>query len=690
MRTKINTKGKGVARLLAILPIYLFALLPLVSCSDEPDGENFYVFKGQMMSDFLKTNEQYSKFAEIVERAGLMNQLSTYGAFTCFVPNDSAVNIFLRQHGKQTVMDLTDEQCDTIARTHLVNNMYTTHDMQDGVLASANMNRRFLEVGHTTDQNGNPVVIVNRQAHIYYTLQDDSVKNGIMQPIDHVLESSSRMLPDIVDDNPNVSIFDAALKATGLRDSLYKFRDESYDPSRFPVYTYTSDIHKEAATVPDEKAKGFTLFIVPDKILEQKYNIPTGGGEQTLRALYNLACQIYDEVYPEDVNSESHSFSHLTDRKNPLNRFVAYHILDRNAKGVNFLTPKYDVSIVTSIANPTDWYTTMLPYTLMKVEKLTVMKWQQDGIIGERYINRRTDDLYTIPGSHLQPTVAGGYANDAINGCYFYVDSYLAFNKTMRDNVCNCRIRFDFATIFPELMTNDIRLNGTEADMKREDPAFDMTHKFGRNYYFPDGYLDGVTLKGTAYLVYRRPHDFYYNYQGDEMNLRGNYDFTFRLPPVPVEGDYQVRIGFPATSTRGIAQIYLDGQPQGIPLDMRKRLNDPSILGSNFRSYSDMTEKQKQEDRKILKNLGYYRAPTSLYHYNGAGSTVKGYFCDLANTYRMVLCTAHMKPGENHYLRIRAVSSKMGNDNEFMLDYLELVPKSVYGVSDGDAQEDDL
>ena len=59
-------------------------------------------------------------------------------------------------------------------------------------------------------------------------------------------------------------------------------------------------------------------------------------------------------------------------------------------------------------------------------------------------------------------------------------------------------------------------------------------------------------------------------------------------------------------------------------------------------------------------------------------------------TFRIVLCTVHVKPGADHYLRIRSVSSKMGNDNEFMLDYLEIVPKSVYGVTDEGAQEDDL
>jgi hypothetical protein len=37
-----------------------------------------------------------------------------------------------------------------------------------------------------------------------------------------------------------------------------------------------------------------------------------------------------------------------------------------------------------------------------------------------------------------------------------------------------------------------------------------------------------------------------------------------------------------------------------------------------------------------------------------------------------------------------ASDGKQGNNNEFMLDYLELVPKSVYGVDGDGDMEDDL
>lgn len=685
---------KNIYRKIVMATAFLTVMAPLalVSCSDEPDSENYYTFTGEMMSDYLKSRSQYSKFTEIVSRAGLMSTLSTYGAYTCFVPDNNAVDIYLQGRGKQSVSDLTDADCDTIARTHIVNNMYTTFDMQNGVLASANMNRRYIEVYQDTATN---IVLVNRQAHIYRELQNDSVENGVMQPIDRVLESSNSMLPDIIAQNSRVSIYNAALEATGLRDSMFRYKDENYDASVYETYRYISDVNKEAATVPDEHLYGYTAFLVPDDILKEKYNIPVENRTEALKALYNLACTIYDKMYPEDVNADYHDFNHLTDRRNPLNRFMAYHILDRNAKGVNFLTPKYDVGIVISEMNPNDWYTTMLPYTMMKFERLTVRKWVGEDTYGERYINRRHDDIYQIRGSHILPTVESDVINDAINGCYFYIDDYVAFDETMRDNVWNCRVRMDFGTIFPELMTNDIRLNGTQSDMKKQDPDYDETHKYGRNYYFPNGYLDGVNLP-TGVFVYRRPHDYYWSYEGDEMNLRGNYDFTFRIPPVPTEGDYQIRLGYAATGTRGIAQVYFGTKgkilPQGIPLDMRKNLADASILGTDFnkKKYTEMNDEEKQEDRKTLKNLGYYRGARGGYHYNGAGATTTTRFCDNKETFRIVLCTVHITPGEDYYLRIRCVSSKMGNDNEFMIDYLELVPKSVYGVTDEGAQEDDL
>ncbi len=664
--------------LMTVLVACAFGMM--TGCSDEPDSSNYYTFTGEMMSEYLKNHSEFSEFTTIVERADMMDLLSAYGHYTCFAPTNEAFERYYQKRGIKSSSDLTDADCDTIARTHLVGNMYATSEMNDGVLTTANMNRRYIEVSHDLDSDSNAVVFLNRSAHIIFTMQDDSVENGIMQPVTEVLESSNRMLPDVMRTNPRISLFFSALVATGLVDSLYQFRDDSYNAKDYPRYKYTSHVNKETATVPDEKKYGFTAFVPTDSVLSTLYGITT------LEQLYQKACEIYDAVYPEDANSEAHSFANLTDRKNPLNRFIAYHILDRDVKGWNYLTPLNDIGIITTLMNPVDWYETMLPHTMMKFERLTVRKFAGSSTVGQRYINRRYDDDYQILGTQVQRAIEKEYTQDALNGRYFYIDDIVAFSETTRDIVHNCRIRMDFSTIFPELMTNDIRQNGNP---KYQDPDFDETAKYGRNFYFPNGYLKNVTSAG--YFVYRRPHDYYDCYEGDEMNLFGNYDITFKIPPVPYEGEWQVRMGYAQEPTRGIAQVYFDGKPQGIPLDMTIALNDASILGSSWVSdYSSMTTTQLSEDQKTLKNKGYYRGAAGGYRYNGAGGTTTTVFATQTQTFRIVLCTVHMDPNQDHFLRIRSVSSKMGNDNEFMLDYLELVPKSIYGVTDEGQIEDML
>ena len=682
--------------------------LGLTSCSDEPMAENYYTFTGEMMSDYINNRPQYSDFAYIVREAGLMDLLSAYGHYTCFLPSNTAVEAYLQKKGLSQVSDLSQAQCDTIARTHLVNNIYGTIDMNDGTLNTANMNKRYIQITHTVDSANNPVVALNRMSRISYTERDDSVENGIVQPIDVVLENTLKPLPDVLRENGRISMFNEALLATGLRDTLEKTEDFSYDGSKHGYYNYKSHTWTEVAVAPEQKKYGFTVFVEPDEVLKNKMSregISTSEGN--LKALYDLACKLYDPVFGSDPDYQAaHDFSMITDRNNPLNRFIAYHILTRDVIGWNLLTPREfypypkggitnntAIGIKVDVMNPNDWYETLMPHSMLKVEQATVREYQGRSTLFERYINRRIDEKYkdedAVEGQHILPTVEDKYPQDATNGRYFYVDDVVAFTSDVQNKVMNDRIRMDFSTVFPELMTMNIRLNGDPTKDDDNNRA-DMTFKNGKNYYFPNGYLDHVTMKGNGVLVYRRPHRNFWSYEGDEFNLFGDYDLTFRLPPVPFEGEYQIRLGFCALETRGVAQIYFDGKPQGIPVDMRKFLNNESILGDKFgtKKWADRDDAGKAEDQKMLKNLGYYRGPYGGYHTDG---TAINEFVDNERTYRLVLCTVHVDPKKDHFVRIRCTStSKMGNNNEFMMDYLEIVPKSVYGVTGSGKMETDL
>ena len=672
----------------------LMAALWLGGCSDEPDSEYFYTFTGEMMSDYLRSEErpQYSEFAEIVERAGLMDLLSTYGHYTCFVPTNDAVNTFLGKRGLSSVSQLTDADCDTIARNHLVNDMFTTYDMTTDRLPTANMMNRYLSTLPGYDNDSNAVILIEGMARIDFKLKDDSVENGIVQPVDMVIEKSFGLITDIMRDNPRISTFYDALVATDVIKDVQAISDPDWDPKAYEKYNYKSNNVDEYAIVPSTKKYGFTFFVEPDNVLEEKYGIKKGD----LRALYEKACEIYDKVYPEDVDKEGHSFENLTDSVNPLRRFVQYHILNKYA-GLSDLTPveiNYNgkqtaIGIDETMVNPMDWHYTLLPHRMMKVDQATVTQYLGGSTARERYINRRTDERFSIEGQHIEK-VETEYIDDAVNGHYYYVDDIVAFTEEVRNKVQNIRIRMDFNAIFPEIIGNGLRSKG---DPKNGTNSFDEAghNKTGDFYYFPLGYLDGVTFNSDCKLILRRPVIWFNIYQWDEMNLKGDYDITFRLPPVPYSGEWQIRLGFTVyhdgDDDRGVAQVYVDGVPQGIPLDMRENLSSEMYLGDSFsgKDYDSWTDEQKAEQQKTLKNLGAYLYPRCLWRDAGG----KDYCIWNKENIRRVLCQTYFDANESHYLRLRKTNDGAPNDT-FMLDFLELVPKSVYGV-DGDGEmEDDL
>jgi uncharacterized surface protein with fasciclin (FAS1) repeats len=677
-----------------------FMGLTLSSCSDEPDSENFYTFTGEMMSDYLRGREQFSEFTEIVQRAGLMDLLSTYGHYTCFVPSNDAVNVYLQERGLSSLSQLTDADCDTIARTHLVANMYTTMDMIGDRLPTANLLGRYLATSSGFDNDSNAVIYLEGVAHIYHELKDDSVENGVMQPINMVLEKSNSYISNILRDNPKITTFYAALQATGVINDVTSVDDPDWNPKAHEKYYYKSHTWSEVGWVPDTKKLGYTFFVEPDSVLEKKYGIAKGD----LRALYNKACEIYDKVYPQDVSAPGHSFDNLTDSVNPLRRFVQYHILNKYVAGTSDLTPlEVNIGIVNgavgieeTLINPIDWHPTLLPHTMIKVEQLTLKAYKGEGTLRQRYINRRYDKDYQIEGQKIDATVEKEFEHAAINGHFFYVDDIVAFSDEVQSKVQNMRIRMDFSTVFPEIIGNGLRYEG---DMTQDDPNGtpddSATPKNGRNYYFPPGYLDGVYFdEVNTHVVLRRPHMNFWSWQGDEWNLFGDYDFTFRIPPVPYSGDWQMRLGFCAIETRGVMQVYFDGIPQGIPLDMTKYLNSDLYIGDRFEidespaKYDQMTDEEKAEEQKLMKNLGAYRAPRSLFHFSQSS---KSYFVGNERTYRRILCQTYIDATKDHFIRFRVASDgKQGNNNEFMLDYFEMVPKSVYGVDGDGDMEDDL
>ena len=714
----------------------LMATGSMTSCSDEPDSQYFYTFTGEMMSDYISSREQYSEFKTIIERADLMDLLSTYGRYTCFLPDNKAVDAYLKDRGLSSVADLSDADCDTIARTHLVQNMYTTFEMNSDFLPTYNLQGRYLNTSAGLDAKGNSVIVIEGMAHIIFcdTLengqivhQNDSVENGIVQPVDMVIEKSNSYIADILRENDLIKIFYNALVATGVRNEIERIEDPTYSKNQ-ERYKYVSNVHHEIAWVPERKKYGFTAFVEPDSIYRKYFTegykgqtIDTSKGD--LYALYDLACKIYNPVFGDGMENgvqvndkparddlkEGWKFENLTDSINPLKRFIQYHIMTRYVPGTDKMFSQqrsehggYPFGTDGALVNPIEWFTTLLPHTMLKVTMLTMNKDEQgrdcrgaDRAIAKDkpvFINRRYGETsdYQIRGALIDKTVEKTPNHDAVNGHYFYVDDLVEFSYDVQNKVQNMRIRMDFSTVFPEVMTNDMRgegdLRGEDGDGKTQ-PDESNDPKNGKNRYFPEGYLEGVTINKDGHLVLRRPHYYYWSWQGDEWNLFGDYDMTFRIPPVPFSGEWQFRLGFCALDKRGVMQVYYDGIPQGIPLDMTQGLNSEMYLGDRYLDYdhwNKQSEEEKAAEQKVLKNLGAYRDGRS--QWVGDKTRAMG----ATGMYRRIICQTNVDATKDHYIRFRVASDGQGNDNEFMFDFFEMVPKTVYAVDGEGAMEDDL
>ena len=172
------------------------------------------------------------------------------------------------------------------------------------------------------------------------------------------------------------------------------------------------------------------------------------------------------------------------------------------------------------------------------------------------------------------------------------------------------------------------------------------------------------------------------NYQGDEFNCKGHYDFAMRLPPIP-EGTYELRIGYTAEGNeqRGMVQFYLGTSSDlntmkalDIPLDMRMvPANNADLTPDIYTGWCDWT---KLDDKGVesdinMRNLGYMRGP--LYYTVGVNSG--NYARSNPKDLRRILTRQYFGQGE-YWLRFKSVLES--DHHQFHLDYIEFCPENVY------------
>lgn len=697
------------------LALALVMTLGLVSCYDDDlPPESLYTYQNDMLSDYLKKNSRFSEFAKIVEKAGRMDLLSTYGTYTCFAPTNEAVEEFLKARGLSSIDDLSAEDCDSITCTALVDQIYYLVDLdgrsslRENNLMGSSVIVEAVMIPHDAnlddDITADSVVTyrLNRSGMIIYELSNDSVENGVVQPVDKVISWANMTLPYVMKEDSTISIFNTCLALTGLDEEMQRIQDLSFNPrywreEKKMEHTYFSGAQWDYCHVPDQRNYGYTAFAVPDSILAKYATLAPDYGKNitSWEDLYDYACT----KYPEGAGSSYYGKDEeaLKDPRNPLRQLIAYHLLDRKGMYDKLYT---NCTIFRRQINPTEWYSTMNPFSTVKVEYVYgANRFAGTSQLNTLYLNRMYDPdrpQLTMRGAVVSRTVAPGLTQLARNGIYYYIDRLIDFGQETQEKVFNARMRIDFYTLFPEFMNNDLRTELTAGRGNPEDPDADA-----KNYIFPVGYLDNVEMAEDGDFIYQGCRNYYWSYEGDEVNLRSDnesYDITFQLPSVPT-GQYQIRLGFTAMPRRGIAQFYVDGIPQGIPLDMRSpQTTEFEREKRAWQQYSTLSGEALDQCKKDMHNDGWYHGPLSVRYSTQGQNGLKNDnllstsnsapFADGCGLLRKVIYEGPLDNKVKHTMRIRSVLSIGGA--ELMMDYLEIVPKSVYGIEGDGKGEDDL
>lgn len=441
-------------------------------------------------------------------------------------------------------------------------------------------------------------VIVDGQVKEYPFLQGQQVfLADEIESISYRIDPDFILMPAALASDEHTQLFSQALQLTGLADSLQTYFDYEYycqDYLNKEGMYYIAN-HYQYAKVLDLRYIKFTAFVETDEVLAVN-------GIKSMADLTAYAKRIYDDVFPEDA-----AVSDPTDRRNSLNRFVAYHILPFGASGSTLTAfPNW---FDQSLADVADWYQTMMPEGSLKVSRPRTGNASNTEI--GLFLNRRGlqdgPDKYGVQVRGIKI----GEAVNTQNGFYFYIDSPLVYDRKTQEETMQERWRVDFVTLSSDFITARTRENqaGNISPDTPEKPA---------TYFIPQ-YTNGISFNHDADVIIAPSRYYYWSYGGDQVDVCsdvGHNDITIDLPCLP-EGDWELRLGTCMIPSCPIVQATIDDDSQlttslnlACPISLLETMGWSSYASSE--TYADILQQRAKID-ELLLTLPTYKAYPSRY-----------------------------------------------------------------------------
>ncbi|MDR1436969.1 MAG: fasciclin domain-containing protein [Candidatus Symbiothrix sp.] len=583
------------------------------ACDEKIQDDAFYTFTGETVATFCENEDNnLSVFARLIEESGSYPLLSVYGHFTCFAPTDEAFDAYFISEGV-SYEDLSKEDKQKIVYDHVIKGItteYLSDFFEQGALPKPNMNDRALSVSFV-DDGDKQVVLINNSAKIIS--KDNEVHNGVVHVIDKVVKPSIDNMLTIMKDAGYFQLFSEAFELTHLVDSMMADYDVSYtDPN--PGVDQV-DVVGYVTTVIHAKRLGYTILAETDETFAK-------AGINSLDDLIEKAKEYYGT---ENLNDYTH-------RNNPLNKFISYHIMDRQMATNTFIYSGGNTA-QHAMDKRFEYYETFLKMRLIEFKA------------GNK-INTRKDDSFVGVDEILSNL-------NAKNGYVHALTDVLVYDEyAMVNDVLNKRLRIDAYAIPPQLTNSNIR-------WKNVGESFTVSPELCGEYF---------RFNSATKIIFWASNGWD-DHQGDEISIRGWYDFTLRLPPVP-PGTYEIRFGYNAREWRGITQLFIDGEICGIPIDLKINGGDPRVGWIA----DDQTTDNGEENDKMMRNRGYMKSANSVIN-ESYGNLLRNSVNDL----RIIVGTFSFTEYDYHYFRAKNVESE---NAEFHLDFIEYVPVSHLAVED--------
>jgi len=627
-------------------------------------GEHYRTFTEQTIADYLVENQNdFSEFINAMKKANVYTLMESYGKYTCFIPTNQAVNTYCQSIGITSLEDMNEKDLRELVFYHFIDGdvsggkAYFSYDFQEGAIGTLNMIGRNIYTSFSA-----PNWMINKTATIISP--DIEAVNGVIHVVDQVLEGNKDLLPDLIESDGRFSIFAQALRVTNMRDSIMLIEDDSYvQPS------IRHDGTANGATnycYPPAKKYGYTALVESDSILKLRENITNLDG---LRA---YAKRIYDAMYPNDANVTDE-----TDRRNSLNRFVSYHLINKRMTS-NLFVHLYNYtseatwyqdetkrSLITKDGKYTigeylipmtmgyatvwennEWVKKLVPNTLIYVQKGNIFNTTRNVFIENL---TSSDEVIRL--------IADGSNIDCQNGVLHSINNMMVYDAYMENTVLNRRLRMDVETFLPEALNNNAVTYVGPAKVVMRDFTGDYFKNLRFKEELPAIYLDyeGTSVRNYLY--------------GDVFKLHGFFDARLTVGPIPA-GSYEVRFGYSVNSGTGIIQFYMDGKPCGIPLDLSI---GATTAGIGWEKPGDnLDDPDGYENDKNIRNRGYMKAPDS---FTGSKMADRGYGNtgrDDPEELRRILGTFQWDENSTHEIRIVQVK-----DGEFLMDYFEFIPTQL-------------